>query len=393
MVGLPARGKTYVARKIARYLTWRGFRTRLFNAGDYRREILGAQHSHEFFSPDNAEGKAARLAVAQAALDDLFTWLRDQGDVAIYDATNTTHARRSLIRERCAEAGVTPFFVEVISTNEAEVEATIRETKVGSPDYVGMTAEQAVADFKNRIAHYASAYEPVGEEEGSFVKYIDKGRMIVQHAVDTELGHIVVEYLMSLRGTHKPIWLTRHGESSWNRANLIGGDPDLSPTGRAFADRLALYVAEQPVLRDAVVWTSALKRTVQTASQIAAEHVVFRELDEIHAGVCEGLSYADIRQKLPEEAVARARDKYRYRYPRGESYQDLIRRVVPVVLAYERETRPVLVVGHQAVVRVLYAYLMGTHPESCPHLSIPLHTLIELRPRVYDLTEERIPLA
>ena len=101
MVGLPARGKTYVARKIARYLTWLGRRTRLFNAGDYRRRMLGAQHTHEFFTPDNAEGKAARLAVAQAALDDLFNWLGAEGEVAIYDATNTTRARRDLIRQRC----------------------------------------------------------------------------------------------------------------------------------------------------------------------------------------------------------------------------------------------------------------------------------------------------
>ena len=30
MVGLPARGKTYISRKIARYLTWLGARARYF---------------------------------------------------------------------------------------------------------------------------------------------------------------------------------------------------------------------------------------------------------------------------------------------------------------------------------------------------------------------------
>ena len=42
MVGLPARGKTYISRKIARYLTWLGSKAKIFNVGNYRRDVLGA---------------------------------------------------------------------------------------------------------------------------------------------------------------------------------------------------------------------------------------------------------------------------------------------------------------------------------------------------------------
>jgi hypothetical protein len=42
MVGLPARGKTYCSRKLARYLTWLGSKARIFNVGNYRRDALGA---------------------------------------------------------------------------------------------------------------------------------------------------------------------------------------------------------------------------------------------------------------------------------------------------------------------------------------------------------------
>jgi broad specificity phosphatase PhoE/predicted kinase len=391
MVGLPARGKTYVARKLARYLNWLGRRTRVVNAGDYRRRLLGLQQTHEFFRPENAEGRAARLAVAKAALEDLFSWLRVDGEVAIYDATNTTRARRDLARQLCEGAGTTPLFVEVICTDDADVEATIRETKISSPDYATLSSEEAVRDFRNRIAHYESTYEPVGEDEGSYIKYIDKGEKLICRGV--ELDSQLVRFLLNLRGIRKSTWLTRHGESLWNCSSLIGGDPDLSPAGYAFASRLADLVHQRAIMQDVVVWTSTLKRTLQTARGIAREHRVFRELDEINAGICEGMSYAEIREKLPEEADARARDKFRYRYPSGESYQDLIERLVPVVLAYERETRPLLVVGHQAVLRAFYAYLMGIDPERCPHLSIPLHTLIELSPRIYDYSEERIALA
>lgn len=37
MVGLPARGKTYISRKICRYLNWMGFKSKVFNIGNYRR--------------------------------------------------------------------------------------------------------------------------------------------------------------------------------------------------------------------------------------------------------------------------------------------------------------------------------------------------------------------
>ena len=43
MVGLPARGKTYTAQKIARYLSWLGYACEVFNVGNYRRSCFGAQ--------------------------------------------------------------------------------------------------------------------------------------------------------------------------------------------------------------------------------------------------------------------------------------------------------------------------------------------------------------
>ena len=42
MVGLPARGKTYIAKKLARYLNWIGITTKVFNVGEYRRQATTA---------------------------------------------------------------------------------------------------------------------------------------------------------------------------------------------------------------------------------------------------------------------------------------------------------------------------------------------------------------
>src|SRR4029079_14419069 len=89
MVGLPARGKTYIARRVARYLNWLGHPTRVFNAGNYRRKILGASQPADFFAPTNAAGRKVLNDLAMQALDDMLEWMQEGGEVGIFDATNS----------------------------------------------------------------------------------------------------------------------------------------------------------------------------------------------------------------------------------------------------------------------------------------------------------------
>ncbi|MGK4008118.1 6-phosphofructo-2-kinase/fructose-2,6-bisphosphatase [Sorangium sp. So ce1036] len=393
MVGLPARGKTSIARKIARYLSWLGHPTRLFNVGNYRRAHLGTAQPHQFFDPDNTEGRKALLGMAMTALDDLIGWLSSGGEVAIYDATNSTRARRNLVMERCKEHGFPVVFIESICNDESIIETNVRETKLRSPDYQGVDPEEALRDFRARIAHYARAYEPLGEPEKSYIKIIDVGRQVVLNRIHGYLPARLVPLLMNMHLTPHPIWLTRHGESVFNEKGLLGGDSDLSALGEEYARNLAGFIRERAGDENVSVWTSTLRRTIQTARPITQSHVAWRALDEIDAGVCEGMTYEQIRQQMPEVFHARAADKFRYRYPRGESYEDVIQRLDPLIIQLERQRSPVLVIGHQAVLRALYAYLVDRPAPSCPTLSIPLHTVIELTPTAYACEERRFQLA
>ncbi|KAJ2387913.1 6-phosphofructo-2-kinase, partial [Coemansia sp. RSA 2603] len=56
MVGLPARGKSYIVKKLKRYLSWLGFQTKIFNVGD-RRRLAGSTDDYEV----SATGTATRL--------------------------------------------------------------------------------------------------------------------------------------------------------------------------------------------------------------------------------------------------------------------------------------------------------------------------------------------
>lgn len=389
MVGLPARGKTHIARHVSRYLGWLGYRTRVFNVGNYRREALGSQQPHEFFDPGNVAASDARAGVARRALSDMVSWLASEGEVGIYDATNTTRARRDEVSRECRAAGLDVVFVESSCEDEAVIESNIRQTKLHMPDYAGMDPESAVADFRARIRHYERVYEPVAEDEGSFVRLIDVGRQVVASHIQGYLPSRLVYFLMNLHPIPRPILLARHGESVFNAEGKIGGDSKLSLRGEAFSQRLGRFIEERGLGSGLVVWTSTLRRTIETVRSLHRQHVEWRALDEIAAGDCDGMTYDEIKTTMPREYEARTKDKFDYRYPRGESYRDVIRRLEPVIVELERERSPVLIVAHQAVLRALYAYLMDRPPRECPQMAVPLHTVIELVPTTYACAETR----
>jgi broad specificity phosphatase PhoE len=101
-------------------------------------------------------------------------------------------------------------------------------------------------------------------------------------------------------------------------------------------------------------------------------------------------TYKEIEEQYPEEFQRRQNDKLAYRYPRGESYMDVILRLEPLAHEMERTREPILIVGHQGIHRILYAYFMGLSREDAPYVSIPLNTIIQLTPHAYGCHEKRL---
>ncbi|XP_050030797.1 6-phosphofructo-2-kinase/fructose-2,6-bisphosphatase isoform X6 [Dermacentor andersoni] len=397
MVGLPARGKTYIAKKLTRYLNWIGIQTRVFNVGEYRRQATEAYRSHDFFRADNAEAMAIRSKCALDALEDMCKWLESEGEVAVYDATNTTYERRKLIfNVVCERFGFKLFFVESYCDDPKIIEANIREVKVNSPDYRDMNKDDALLDFVHRIEHYKACYQTldeVQEKQYSFMKVFNTGQKVVVHRHEGHIQSRVVYYLMNIHIMPRSIYLTRHGESVLNLQGRIGGDADLSERGREYALALAKFIKKQSIPR-LRVWTSQLKRTIQTAAGIDAPQERWKALNEIDAGICEEMTYEEIQEKFPEEFAARDQDKFHYRYPRGESYEDLVARLEPVIMELERQEN-VLVVAHQAVLRCLLAYFLDKNSEELPYLRAPLHSIIKLTPTAYgcEMKKFSVPIA
>ncbi|XP_058198817.1 6-phosphofructo-2-kinase/fructose-2,6-bisphosphatase isoform X1 [Rhododendron vialii] len=396
LVGLPARGKTFTAAKLTRYLRWLGHDTKHFNVGKYRRLKHGANQAADFFRGDNPEGKEARNEVAALAMDDMIAWMQEGGQVGIFDATNSTRERRNMLM-KMAEGKCKIIFLETICNDERIIERNIRLKIQQSPDYAEEPDYEAgYQDFKMRLDNYEKVYEPV--QEGSYIKMIDmvsgQGGQIQVNNISGYLPGRIVFFLVNTHLTPRPILLTRHGESRDNVRGRIGGDSGVSDTGEIYAKKLANFVEKRlKNERAASIWTSTLQRTIMTASSIVGfPKIQWRALDEINAGVCDGMTYEEIKKNMPEEYDSRKKDKLRYRYPRGESYLDVIQRLEPVIIELERQRAPVVVISHQAVLRALYAYFADRPLKEIPHIEMPLHTIIEIQMGVTGVQEKRYKL-
>ncbi|CAI0548968.1 unnamed protein product [Linum tenue] len=396
LVGLPARGKTFTAAKLTRYLRWLGHNTKHFNVGKYRRIKHGTIQNADFFRGDNPEGVEARNEVAALAMEDMIAWMQEGGQVGIFDATNSTRERRNMLM-KMAEGNCKIIFLETLCNDKRIIERNIRLKIQQSPDYSEQPDfEAGYEDFKSRLDNYEKVYEPV--EEGSYIKMIDmvsgNGGQIQVNNISGYLPGRIVFFLVNMHLTPRPILLTRHGESRYNVRSRIGGDSLLSDTGEIYSKKLSNFVEKRLKSEKAAsIWTSTLQRTILTAGPIVGfPKIQWRALDEINSGVCDGMTYEEIKRNMPEEYESRKKDKLRYRYPRGESYLDVIQRLEPVIIELERQRAPVVVISHQAVLRALYAYFADRPLKEIPHIEMPLHTIIEIQMGVTGVQEKRYKL-
>ena len=263
-----------------------------------------------------------------------------------------------------------------------------------SSDYKEMNLEKAVEDFRLKMEHYLEQYQTMSakrEPAASFIKIVNAGETVTARGLDSALDTRVLSYVSLFNPTAKTLYFSRHGESEFNMLGRIGGDADLSPRGRMYAQALARYFTEKVHVPGLRVYVSEKRRTQQTASGLPAAMEVLPALNELDAGVCEGLTYEEMQEQYPQEFAWRDRDKLRYRYPWGESYVDICRRLEPVLLELERASN-VLVVAHQAVLRCMLGYYLNKEPDELPYLNVPLHTVIKLTSEGHNYRMEMVKL-
>lgn len=153
--------------------------------------------------------------------------------------------------------------------------------------------------------------------------------------------------------------LVRHGETAWNAQGRVQGQLDvpLNAHGEAQARALAEALAGE---RFDAIYASDLGRVRQTAQPAAARLGLPVQLDarlrERHYGIFQAMTYAEAKERFPEDYERfRAKDPG-YGFRTGETLGAFCERSLSVVnlLIAKHENQQLLVFTHGGVLEMIY---------------------------------------
>jgi phosphoserine phosphatase len=181
------------------------------------------------------------------------------------------------------------------------------------------------------------------------------------------------------------IYLIRHGETDYNRRNIVQGggiDSDLNETGRMQG---AAFFKQYGHIHFEKIYCTQLKRTRQTLAGWAdAGHEIttLPELNEFGWGKLEGVEGDDIVKAAFEKVLSAWREgDFHARVPDGESPLDAWARAQPGIERVLREAPAqgnVLICAHGRIMRVVLAQLSGyglSKMDLFPHQNTALNLL------------------
>lgn len=172
------------------------------------------------------------------------------------------------------------------------------------------------------------------------------------------------------------ICMIRHGETAWNAEGRVQGQTDvpLSAVGEAQARRVRAALAGE---RFVALYASDLSRVRQTAAPAAALLGLPVQLEprlrERHYGKFETLTYAEARERLPQDYARFKAKELDYDFGGGESLRTFQKRAVACVadIAGRHAGASVLVFTHGGVLEMVRRHALGTDLSSPRDFDIP----------------------
>jgi alpha-ribazole phosphatase len=179
--------------------------------------------------------------------------------------------------------------------------------------------------------------------------------------------------------------LARHGETAWNAVSRYQGQADvpLNDAGRRQAAALARRLAQEEIH---AIYASDLQRVWETVQVIAASRshslTVRAEprLREMDFGDWEGLTYAEILERDPQNLAAWETDPVHIPPPGGETVARVAARVQSVIddISRANQDKTVLLVAHGGPLRVLLCLALGLDPKVQWQFRLDIAALSEL---------------
>jgi broad specificity phosphatase PhoE/predicted kinase len=373
LMGLPARGKSTLAARLRDAFRKDGISTRIFNNGKLRRIYLPLDETarSEFYSAENSAAVELRKGFARMNMERAKAYLRNSGQIAILDATNAGRERRATIEKYLNDHSL--LFIECINDDEDILNLSIRE-KIKLPEFAHLK-DKAATEFLKRIDYYRMIYIPL-KVERNYIRIDSLQNMIIEekHSDAIPFYDRLRDYLVT--DEVKNLFLIRHTETEYNLVNRIGGDSLLTEKGKAQAIALGLFFKKKKL---SYIFTSKKMRTIDTAKVICEMQdncriIPLKEFDEIKAGICERMTYGEIEKNMPHVFKKRGTNKYHYVYPEGESYETMKPRIIQGVkkaFFLNRRANNIMIVGHQAINRMILSHFLYRREDDVPYIYIP----------------------
>lgn len=160
------------------------------------------------------------------------------------------------------------------------------------------------------------------------------------------------------------VFIVRHGQTLWNTQGRHQGrlDSPLTDLGRRQAMAVGTYLSKHHPIDRVVSSTAARAQATSKiiAEKLGVEVMPHQTLQEIDQGRWSGLTDSEIDVIFPGARTRRADDKYHWRFPAGESYEDAYLRAQEALLGVAAlgVKSPVLVT-HEMFSRMLIRRLLN----------------------------------
>lgn len=197
------------------------------------------------------------------------------------------------------------------------------------------------------------------------------------------------------------VYITRHGETEWNKAMRFQGNKNSELTEKGLRGAGMLSERMEDIEIDCIA-ASPLKRAYQTAEIIKGDKnidiVKYDGLKEINLGDFEGMTYKEIEVSHGEQLKNIEENPLGNCYPNGESMYEFYDRVVKTFdsIIEEYKGRKILIVAHGGVVKCIECYYrkkpihkdwMGSVVSNCSLTCIEVDEKNNIKEIFYDDTE------
>lgn len=192
------------------------------------------------------------------------------------------------------------------------------------------------------------------------------------------------------------LYITRHGETEWNREMRLQGWKDSELTENGVENAVCLGKALKEISIDAV-YSSPSNRTAMTTRLICGDRnipIIFDDLlKEINMGVWEGNTQSTIEENHPEEFHNFWNAPHNYKPIGGETFLELYERVQKAInrIITNHQSGNILIVTHTVVIKCLCLFFKNAPIENVwapPYIYDTSLTVVEVDGNDYRILIE-----